>query len=206
MEKIECVEFFIVYMKYFQLSVERIVFKRATNELSLTLSKGKYVVIRFPWKYPVKEEELAIILNKSHLVSCELSLSGSQVSDKLLILLANIDKMSCIRKLDLSYCPNLTEFGLTNTFESGSCANLEVLNISGTAATYETLEAVRSLTCLRQFYINNLKSVKGETVQTAPLSLRDTKLEVFQAINNPGLLIDLPQTLTVLMLTVDFPV
>lgn len=101
-------EFFIVYMKYFQLAVERIMFKRTTNELELTLSKGKYVVIRFPWKYAVKEEELAIILNKSHLINCDLSLSGSQVSDKLLILLSNLDKMSCIRKLDLSYCPNLT--------------------------------------------------------------------------------------------------
>lgn len=70
MEKIECVEFFIVYMKYFQLSVEKIVFKRSSNELELTLANGKYVVIRFPWRYAVKEEELAIILNKSHLINC----------------------------------------------------------------------------------------------------------------------------------------
>jgi hypothetical protein len=63
-------------MKYFELSIERIIFKRTTNELEMTLSQGKYVVIRFPLNYCVKEDELAIILNKSHLVNCELSLCG----------------------------------------------------------------------------------------------------------------------------------
>lgn len=36
--------------------------------------------------------------------------------------------------------------------------------------------------------------------------LRDTKLELLQAINSQGLLCDLPQTLSVLSLSVEFPI
>ena len=101
-----------------------ITFKEESNELLLTLSHGKYVVIRFYKSYVVKEEELTIIINKSNLVNCSIDVENSQVSDKLLILLSNIEKTLMIKKLNLARCKALTEFGLNLLFDCQYLRNI----------------------------------------------------------------------------------
>jgi hypothetical protein len=85
------------------------------------------------------------------------------VSDKFLILLSNIDKSDRIKKLNLSNCKELTEFGLNTLFESHNLRNLTEVNLSDTAITEETIDLMKlTLGNLNKLHIDNCELVSQE--------------------------------------------
>jgi hypothetical protein len=73
--------------------------------------KNKSVLIKFSSKYVVKDEEIAMIIEKGKLKNTCLDMKKMQITDSCLMFLANCDKMLNIVSLDISHCPLVTDSG-----------------------------------------------------------------------------------------------
>ena len=56
--------------------------------------------------------------------------------------LANSQKMSKIKNLDISYCLKITENGVNSLLISPFCKSLHVLNVSGTPVVQSSIESL----------------------------------------------------------------
>ncbi len=79
----------------------------------------------------VKDEELAMVIEKSKMKTAAVSLRGMAIGDSFLIFLANCDKMANVRSFDISHCTKITDSALNLLLASPFCKGLVVLKING---------------------------------------------------------------------------
>ncbi len=93
--------------------------------------KNKSVLIKFSSKYVVKDEEIAMIIEKGKLKNTCLDMKKMQITDSCLMFLANCDKMLNIVTLDISHCPLVTDSGVQLLFASPLCKKMQSLHMAG---------------------------------------------------------------------------
>lgn len=72
-----------------------------------------------------------------------------QITDSFLMFLANSQKMSKVKELNISYCKRVTENGVNSLLISPYCKNLEILKVSGTPVIQSSIESLLTKTQIK---------------------------------------------------------
>lgn len=127
--------FLIAYLKEIEPILQHLEFNKEKNTAYIVFLNRfhsvKRVYLRFDRKYVevycryvFKDEELAIILEKSMLDKTVVVLREMDITDSFVLYLANSEKMSSIVCLDISYCSKITESAVNSLLVSPFCNNI----------------------------------------------------------------------------------